>query len=184
MDLHQDSSHQSMERRDKDHHWFQLFTVRDRVTGEELLNDGPAADISTLPLQTFLPSVDESLQLQEEFRVRIGRVLVEYISYFSEAPCPNPHHSPILRCDEAEVRNSEYTGLVLCFIYIKFCTIRAGTTRCAGSQNKRKMTSLTSCSTSTTMFLYEELNSLPFSLKRPPNEGKSQWGSGCTATGC
>ena len=81
-----------MERKDKDHHWFQLFATRDRVSGEKLANDAPIADVATLPLQTYLPSVEECSQLQEEFGVLIARVIVQKMTYFSELKSVVPSH--------------------------------------------------------------------------------------------
>ena len=81
VDIHQRASHQSMERRDRDHHWFHLYAVRDRVTGVELPNDSPTADISQLPLNTFLPSVQDCNSLRSEFGVFISRVITEKIPY-------------------------------------------------------------------------------------------------------
>ena len=50
VDLHQRTPHQTMERRDKDHHWFQLYAVQDHVIEKDLPNDAPITDVSTLPL--------------------------------------------------------------------------------------------------------------------------------------
>ena len=74
VDLHQRTFHQSMERKDKDHH---LYAVRDRVTGCDSPNDAPIADVGKVLLQTFLPSVGECNHPQEEFRVLIARVIIE-----------------------------------------------------------------------------------------------------------
>lgn len=59
VDLHQRATHQSMERRDKDHHWFNLYAARDSVVEKDLPNDGPITDVAKVPLQHFLPSVED-----------------------------------------------------------------------------------------------------------------------------
>lgn len=81
-----------MEREDKDHHWFQIFAVQDRVTGKELLNDALIGDVATLPLQTFLPTVDECSRLNDEFGVLIARVITENIDYFQPLQSVVPQH--------------------------------------------------------------------------------------------
>ncbi len=83
VDLHQRPTHRSMDRKDRDHHWFHLYAVGDRVTGQDLSNDAPIAGIAKLPLQTFLPSLEECRQLRQEFGILISRVIVEKMAYFA-----------------------------------------------------------------------------------------------------
>ena len=92
VDLHQCTPYQTMERRDKDYHWFQLYAVRDCVIEKDLPNDAPIADVTTLPLQTFLPLVGECSQLNEEFRILNARVIVEKMDYFHALQPVVPQH--------------------------------------------------------------------------------------------
>lgn len=54
-DLHQKPSHQTLSRQNQEHHWFQIYAVKDRVQGLHLRDDGPTASMATLTLATFLP---------------------------------------------------------------------------------------------------------------------------------
>ena len=72
VDLHQRTSHQSMKRKDKDHHWFQMYAVQDCVTGKDLSNDAPISDVAKIPLHTFLPSIEECNHIRAEFEVLIA----------------------------------------------------------------------------------------------------------------
>ena len=92
VDMHQRATHHSMERTDRDHHWFHLYAVQDRISGQSLPDDAPTADIATLPLQTFLPSADECHQLRKEFGILISRVLVRELSFFSQFKDHVPEH--------------------------------------------------------------------------------------------
>lgn len=81
VDLHQKPTHWLIERRARDHRWFHLYAVRDRISGLDQSNDAPIANIATVPVQTLLPSLAECLQLREEFAVLVSRVLVARMAY-------------------------------------------------------------------------------------------------------
>ena len=66
----------------KEHHWFTLYAVKNRVHGEQLANDKPTANISTLPLTTWLPSVNDCVLLRDELIVLVSRVLVAKMKVF------------------------------------------------------------------------------------------------------
>ena len=82
--IYQHASHQSMQRKNRDHHWFHLYAALNRVNSTHLPDDKPIALVANLPLQTFIPSIEECNQLREEFRVLISRVIVENLPYFKE----------------------------------------------------------------------------------------------------
>ena len=81
VDLHQRTSHQSMKRKDKDHHWFQMYAVRDRITGKDLPNDALICDVTKIPLHTFLPSVNDCNHIREEFKFLIALVICLKMEY-------------------------------------------------------------------------------------------------------
>ena len=83
VDIYQKPTHQTMEKRDKSLHWFQLCAFKERVTGIHLPNTPPMTDVLKLPLSTWLPSVDDCLKLREEFATLVERVLVQNLSEFS-----------------------------------------------------------------------------------------------------
>ena len=82
VDLHQQATHHSMDRRDKNHQWFHLYAVRDIICDPSLADNALIAEVSTLPLKTFLPSAADCFKLQTEFSTLIGRVLVKNVSFF------------------------------------------------------------------------------------------------------
>ena len=55
VDLHQRASHQTMDRRDSDHHWFHLYAVKDRVTGIGLPNSLASTAEPALSLVSWSP---------------------------------------------------------------------------------------------------------------------------------
>ena len=84
VDLHQQATHHSMDQRDKDHHCFHIYAVRDRICDLSLADSAAIAKVSTMPLKTFLPAAADCYKLQTEFSTLIGRVLVKNLSFFPQ----------------------------------------------------------------------------------------------------
>ena len=82
-DLHQKPTHETLARRAQDHHWFNLYAVKDRVQGLHLADDRPIASISTLPLSTWLPNADECRALRQDSIILAARVLLKHLPWFS-----------------------------------------------------------------------------------------------------
>jgi len=123
VDLHQRTPHQSMKRKDKDHHWFQMYAVRDRVTGRDLPNNAPIADVTKVPLQTFLPSVEECNHIREEFGVLIARVIVEKLEYFSPLKPVVPEHMKHKYTDLMRLKSDMVGTVCYLTIHIKHLVI-------------------------------------------------------------
>lgn len=94
VDVREHASRQTMEKRDKDHHWFHIIAVRDRVVNDKLSIAEPTTDITKLPLHTFLPSVSDCEQLHTEFVILVGRVLVKNLTAFKSLSALVPEHIP------------------------------------------------------------------------------------------
>ena len=82
VDLRQYVSHETIDRKGQDHHWFHLMAVKDRVVPDDLSKEHPQVDIRKLPLQTFLPSVQDCHDLHMEITVLVSRVLVAHLTAF------------------------------------------------------------------------------------------------------
>lgn len=82
LDTNQKASRQTSTYRGKSHHWFSLYAVKDRVSGNHLPDERPLADVSKLPLSTWLPSISDCISLREEFIILVSRVLVKNFSAF------------------------------------------------------------------------------------------------------
>ena len=93
-DLHQHSRHQTVSRRDQDHHWFHLYAIKDRVLGLHLRDDQPMAEVSKLPLATFLPNVADCSALHHEFTILVSRVLIKHLECFKRLEQVTPDHIP------------------------------------------------------------------------------------------
>ena len=59
VDLIKLPSHQTLDRRSKDHHWFHTVAVQDRAVGGDIVTTQPLAMVKDLELHTFLPSIDD-----------------------------------------------------------------------------------------------------------------------------
>lgn len=77
MDLRQHPSHQTLDRRDKDHHWFHMVAVKDRVVTGDISITQPLALVKDLELHTFLPTIEDCIILNDEFITLTARVLTE-----------------------------------------------------------------------------------------------------------
>ena len=91
VDLTQKASHETVERKKQDHHWFHLIAVKDRVVAEDKPRKSPI-DIRKLPLQTFLPSVEDCHNLHTELTVLVARVLVTHLVSFKPFSDLIPQH--------------------------------------------------------------------------------------------
>ena len=77
MDLRQQPSHQTLDRRGKDHHWFHMVAVQDRVVTGDISITQPLALVKDLELHTFLPTIEDCIRLNDEFITLTARVLTE-----------------------------------------------------------------------------------------------------------
>jgi len=62
-----------------DLHYFASNIIVERVPCEGLSQNSPQKDIITLPNEDFLLNAEETQKLREDFKVLVGRVLVEFI---------------------------------------------------------------------------------------------------------
>ena len=76
VDFKQKPTHFSLSSVGKDHHYFTLFGVKNRVHGEDLSSEQASADVAKLPLSTWIPSVNDCVLLRKEFTVLIARIIV------------------------------------------------------------------------------------------------------------
>ena len=91
VDLTQEVSHEVAKRKKKEHHWFHLIAVKDRVVAEDPPSKSPV-NIKELLLQTFLPSVEDCLNLRTELTVLVARVLVTHLTAFKAFSNLIPQH--------------------------------------------------------------------------------------------
>lgn len=122
VDLHQKPTNRSIERRARDHHWFHLYAVRDRISGLDQSNDAPIANIATVPLQTFLPSLAECLQLREEFAVLVSWVLVARMAYLEPLKSVVSEHIRHKHYSEVKAK-SEIVSVYIVQCFSLVCTL-------------------------------------------------------------
>ena len=113
VDLKQKTSQQSLDSIGADHHWFHMCAVLDRIDGIDLDCDEPQADITSLPLQTFLPSTDDCDYLTKEFAILISCTLVENLNFLHSYKSCIPSH--ILHQYSAEA--SQKSDIVSILLY-------------------------------------------------------------------
>ena len=94
VDLKQKASRQSLDSTGADHHWFHMCAILDRVDGIDLDIDEPQADITSLPLQTFLPSTEDCDFLKKEFVVLLSRTLTDKLRFLHPYQSCVPIHIP------------------------------------------------------------------------------------------
>ena len=105
VDLRQKASQQTLDSTGADHHWFHMYAVLDRVDGRDLDIDEPQADITSLPLQTFLPSREDCDFLKKEFAVLLSRTLVDKLHFLHPYKYCIPTHIPHRYSTEASEKS-------------------------------------------------------------------------------
>lgn len=65
-------------------HYFHAYSAMDRIDFRHLANENPIADVSSLPLSTFLPNLEDSTALRSNYAVLLGRELVQSLPFFKE----------------------------------------------------------------------------------------------------
>ena len=71
-----------------------MYAVQDRVQGLHLPDNQPTAAVTTLPIATFLPNVEDCYALREEFIILAARVLIHYVPWFEFLKAAVPQHIP------------------------------------------------------------------------------------------
>ena len=80
VDIRQKPSHQTLERRGKDHYWFHMVAVKDRVVVEDISVTQPSTMVKDLELHTFLPTIDDCIKLNNKLIFLIARVLADRLA--------------------------------------------------------------------------------------------------------
>ena len=57
-------------------HYFHSYVVHDHIDVSDLLDDQPNVDIQSLPVTTFVPSVDDCIALRSNYIVHVARIFV------------------------------------------------------------------------------------------------------------
>ena len=63
-------------------HYFHVYAALDHIDFHHLSNDMSAAEVSGLPLSTFLPSLDDCTGLRANYAILLGRELVKSVPFF------------------------------------------------------------------------------------------------------
>lgn len=120
VDLHQKASEMTMSARNREHHWFQLYAARNRITKDDLADEEPKASIKDLPLSTWLPSSQDRASLRKDFIVLIGRVLIKYFPEFACWKDVIPDHIEHEHFTETKEKSELVSACVNCMhIYIR-----------------------------------------------------------------
>lgn len=64
-------------------HYFHLYAAHDRIDHSQVSNAFPECDILSLPVTTFIPSVDDCVALRTNYIVLAARVIVDKLPHFS-----------------------------------------------------------------------------------------------------
>ena len=78
-------SNKSSRQQTKDLHWVNHNAVLERVPCTDFDNEKSLADIVNVPNKTFLPTLEDHVNLMKDFDVLVSRVLVEHLPHFQNA---------------------------------------------------------------------------------------------------
>ena len=65
-------------------HYFHLYDVRDRIDLTEYGDEEPTPDISSVSVDSILPSAEDDLAMRTNFSILIARVLRKHMPFFKE----------------------------------------------------------------------------------------------------
>lgn len=83
-----------MSSRDTSLHWFQMYGVSHRVTGDHLADEEPKASVEHLPISTWMPSDADCTKLREEFRTLAARIVISQLPQFKWLKSVMPENIP------------------------------------------------------------------------------------------
>lgn len=73
-------------------HYFHSYATHDRIDFSDLSTEGTVGEIASLPLSTFVPSVDDCKALRENYIVLVACVITEKLLYFQGLKRCVPRH--------------------------------------------------------------------------------------------
>lgn len=73
-------------------HYFHMYAALDRIDFHHLDNDKPIAEVSSLPLSTFLPHMEDCAALRTNYAILLGRELVKSVKFFKSFSDYIPAH--------------------------------------------------------------------------------------------
>lgn len=124
VDLRQKPSHQTLDRHDKDHHWFHMVAVKDRVVTGDISVTQPSAMVKDLDQHTFLPTIENCIKLNNEFIILIARILTDRLAAWKCLQDCVPTHIPHKFSKEMAMKSE-----IVCGMLCMSCT-------CCSSLNK------------------------------------------------
>ena len=110
VDLRQHPSHQTLERRNQDHHWFHLMAVRDRVSAGDISVTDPTVLVKDLGLHTILPSIEDCKALNDELVVLVARVLTTRLEKWQSLSGCVPTHIQHKYSNETAMKSEIVSG--------------------------------------------------------------------------
>ena len=84
VDVHVNVRHETMAKKAKDMHWFQIYAVKNRVSGEHLPNSTHIRSVLSVPNSVFIPTVEDCLLLRSHLIIICSRILLKYCSFFEK----------------------------------------------------------------------------------------------------
>lgn len=109
-------------------HYFQFFAALDRIDFHSLRNDTPLAQVSSLPLTSFLPNMQDNKTLRNNYAILLGRELVRSVPFFKSFKDCIPAHISHKHSQEMS-RKSVVVSLLLVYS-LKLYTCTSCTCRC------------------------------------------------------
>ena len=70
---------QSHKTANKSLHWFQIYAVKDRVTCDDSLSEGPQKSLADLQMKEFQPTADVHSCLINDLTLLIPRIVIQYL---------------------------------------------------------------------------------------------------------
>ena len=101
------------ENQSKSLHYFHTYAALDRIDFHHLDNDKPIANVSSLPLSTFLPNTDDCAALRTNYAILLGRELVKGLPFFEQYKDYIPAH----------IKHQHSEAMSMQSIVVSLCTV-------------------------------------------------------------
>lgn len=84
--------HMTMDHQSQSLHYFHCYAALDRIDFHDLDNSSPIGNVGTLPLEIFLPSMEDCDALRNNYVVLLAREIVDKVPYFEVFADSVPGH--------------------------------------------------------------------------------------------
>ncbi|XP_070555569.1 uncharacterized protein [Ptychodera flava] len=108
LDLKENVRQLLVNNKNKDHHWFTLILVFDRIDFSSFPNETPKANLHDMPPSSFIPSKEEKQIFRSNIIILVARIIVTHLTKFKHLASVVPDHIAHRYSQQMEQKSSVY----------------------------------------------------------------------------